>query len=478
MKPIVVTIIAIALAGGAGTAGYWLGAGQGSPDGAIAGPPADAPRKILYYRNPMGLPDTSPVPKKDSMGMDYIPVYADEEAAPKERKVLYYRNPMGLPDTSPVPKKDSMGMDYIPVYEQDEPAGNAVRISVEKVQKLGVRTEAATLRELTRPLRAVGTLQVDERRLHTVAPRFEGWIEKLHVAATAQTVAKGAPLLDAYSPDLISAQEEYLIGRRGLESVGDASPEIKAAMQRLADSALQRLRNWEISEADLERLGRDGQMARYLTLRAPAGGVVLEKPAIRGMRFMPGEAMFKIADLSSLWLLAEVFEQDLSLVRPGQAAAITVNAYPGETFTGKVTFVYPTVNPQTRTAQVRIELPNPGGRLKPAMYASIELATGARGQVIAVPSSAVLHSGTRQVVLVELAEGRYQPRPVKLGLQSDDYVEVLEGVGAGERVVVSANFLLDAESNLKAALAAFTAPEAAGSATAPAAPPAPAAKGH
>lgn len=188
--------------------------------------------------------------------------------------------------------------------------------------------------------------------------------------------------------------------------MGDASPEIKAAMQRLADSALQRLRNWEISEADLERLGRDGQMTRYLTLRAPAGGVVLEKPAIQGMRFMPGEAMFKIADLSSLSLLAEVFEQDLSLVRPGQAAAVTVNAYPGETFTGRVTFVYPTVNPQTRTAQVRIELPHPGGRLKPAMYASVELATGARGPVIAVPSSAVLHSGTRQVVLVELAEGQ------------------------------------------------------------------------
>ncbi|HSO06173.1 MAG TPA: efflux RND transporter periplasmic adaptor subunit [Pelomicrobium sp.] len=449
-------MLTLLIAAAAG-AGYWVGAAR-TPDAPQAAASAAPERKILHYRNPMGLPDTSPVPKKDSMGMDYIPVYVDEATASKERRILYYRNPMGLPDTSPVPKKDSMGMDYIPVYEEDEPAGSTVRISVEKVQKLGVRTEAVALRELARPLRAVGTLQVDERRVHKVAPRFEGWIEKLHVNATAQSVARGQPLMDVYSPELVAAQREYVVAWRALQSLPAEAGDARDGMRRLADAAIERLRNWEISDADLARLRTDGASVRTLTLLAPAGGVVMEKPAIQGMRFMPGEAMFSIADLSSLWLLVDVFEQELALVKPGQHATITVNAYPGQTFAGKVAFVYPVVNPQTRTAQVRVELPNPGGRLKPAMYASVELAAAAAGKVVAAPISAVLNSGTRQIVLVELAAGRYQPRPVRLGLQSDDYVEVLEGLGEGERVVVAANFLIDAESNLRAALGAFTPP--------------------
>ena len=385
---------------------------------------------------------------------------AEQPAAPQatakaERKLLYYRNPMGLPDTSPVPKKDSMGMDYIPVYEGDETTGSQMALSPEKIQKLGVRTEAAALRDLAQTVKAVGTVQVDERRVHTVAPKFEGWIEQLHVNTTGQPVTRGQALMTVYSPELVSAQQEYAIAWQGMQSLKGAGEEAQSGMRQVAESALLRLRNWDIAEADIQRLQQEGKPSRALTLRSPVTGVVLEKPALQGMRFMPGETLFKITDLSTVWLTAEVFEQDLGLVHVGQNAQVTINAYPGKTFNGKVAFVSPTVNPQTRTAQIRIELPNPIGLLKPAMYASIELEAAGKTQALAIPASAVLNSGSRQTVLVELAEGRFEPRPVKLGKQSGDYVQVVEGLAEGEKVVVSANFLIDAESNLKAALSGF-----------------------
>jgi Cu(I)/Ag(I) efflux system membrane fusion protein len=230
-------------------------------------------------------------------------------------------------------------------------------------------------------------------------------------------------------------------------------------MRQLATSTLQRLRNWDISEEELKRLQKEGAGRQTLTLRSPVSGVVLEKPALKGMRFMPGEVLYKISNLSSLWLLADIFEQDLSLVRQGQEARITVNAYPGKAFAGKVAFVYPTLTPETRTAKARIELANTGGLLKPEMYASVELIAGrARKKVLAVPDSAVLDSGTRQIVLLQRGEGSFEPRPVKLGMRGDGYVEVLDGIQAGDNVVVSANFLIDSESNLKAALSTFGAP--------------------
>ena len=378
-----------------------------------------------------------------------------EAQQPPKGKILYYRNPMGLPDTSPAPKKDQMGMDYIPVYEGEESKGNQVSISPEKVQKLGVRTEAASRRTLTRPVRLVGTVQVDERRLYTVAPRFEGWIRQLYVNATGHPVKRGEPLLEVYSPELVSAQQEYLIALGGQRALRESDAQIQAGMEQLAEAALQRLRNWEVPEDELQRLRQEGQARQLLTLCAPMTGVVLEKAAVQGMRFTPGEALYRIADLASLWVLADVFEQDLGLVHPGQKVNVTVNAYPGKVFSGKVDFIYPVMNPQTRTAQVHIDLPNPNGLLKPSMYANVELAVGQGAPMVTIPTSAVINSGARQLVLIDKGEGRYEPRPVKLGVQGDEYVQVLEGVKAGEPVVVSANFLIDAESNLKAALGSF-----------------------
>ena len=365
----------------------------------------------------------------------------------QERKLLYYRNPMGLPDTSPVPKKDPMGMDYIPVYEGEEPAqAGTVKISPDKVQLLGVRTETAVERELRRAVQAVGTIQANERLLAKVTPRFEGYIEKLHVNTTGQAVKRGEALMEVYSPEIVAAQEEYLIAQ-----AGGSEP----IMQRMAEAVLQRLRNWGIADSELETLRKEGKARRSLTLRSPAAGVVLAKPSVQGMRFMPGETLYEIADLSTVWLVAEIFERDLGSVKVGQAARLRILAYPEREFTGKVVFVYPTLDPNTRTARVRIELPNPVGLLKPAMYGNVELEGGRRSKALAIPDSAVLDSGSRQVVLVQRGEGQFEPRDVKLGMRADGYVEVLDGVSAGEQVVVRANFLIDAESNLKAALESF-----------------------
>lgn len=421
MKRILITGFAVLGLAAAAAAGYWLGTrgGHGSESAAAAGTSVDG-RKVLYYRNPMGLPDTSPVPKKDPMGMDYIPVFEGED----KRQVA---------------------------------APGTVGIAPEKQQLLGVKTEAAAERDLRRAVRAVGTIEANERLLYSVTPRFEGWIERLHVNTTGQAVRRGEPLMEVYSPELVSAQEEYLIALRAIEQSRASGAEAQAVMQRLAESALRRIRNFGISEAELATLRREGKGRQTLTLRSPASGVVTGKPSVQGMRFMPGETLYEIADLSSVWAVVNVAERDLGLVALGQPATLRIGTYPDRSFAGKVVFVQPTLDADTRTARVRVELPNPAGLLKPAMYGEAELAAAhPRGKALAIPESAVLDSGTRQAVLVQRSAGLFEPREVKLGMRGEGYVEVLEGVKAGEEIVVRANFLIDAESNLKAALAGFS----------------------
>jgi len=431
----VVGVIAVAVLAGGG--GYWYGtraAGQhgAAPVAAVAGAPGAAgktERKLLYYRNPMGLPDTSPTPKKDQMGMDYIAVYAGEA--------------------------------------DDEPSSaNQIRISTEKVQKLGVRTEAAQRRTLDRQVRASGRIEPDERRVFSISPKFEGYVERLHVNVTGQAVVKGQPLFEVYSPELVSAQREYEIAVQGLDSLKYAGGSTLSGMKQLADSSLQRLKNWDISEDQVKALVASGNIQRTLTFRSPVSGIVMEKKAVQGMRFMPGESLYQIADLSAVWVIADVFEQDIAQVKNGATAAVRINAYPDKTFSGRVTYVYPTLKAETRTVAVRVELANPGGLLKPGMFAQVELPVAGGGQVVTVPVSAVIDSGTRQMVLIQLKEGRFEPREVKLGARSDSHVAVLEGVSEGDLVVVSANFLIDAESNLKAAVSGFgSAPAATPAAT-------------
>lgn len=388
---------------------------------------------------------------------------AQPASASKARKLLYYRNPMGLPDTSPKPKKDPMGMDYIAVYEGEdddanstEPAAaNQIKISTEKVQKLGVRTEVAQMRALDKVVRANGRIEPDERRLYAISPKFEGYVERLHVNVTGQPVSKGQPLFEVYSPELVSAQREYAIAAQGIESLRNADPQTQASMAQLAQSSLIRLKNWDVSEEQVKALTKSGETKRTLTFRSPVSGIVTEKKALQGMRFMPGEALYQIADLSSVWVVADVFEQDIGAVRQGATANVRINAYPDKTFSGKIAYIYPSLNAETRTAQVRIELANPGLLLKPAMFAQVELPVSGSGKYVTVPTSAVIDSGARQIVLLQRGEGRFEPREVKLGQRSDNYIAVLEGINEGDAVVVAANFLIDAESNLKAAIGNF-----------------------
>jgi RND family efflux transporter MFP subunit len=377
------------------------------------------------------------------------------------KKVLYYRNPMGLADTSPTPKKDSMGMDYVPVYEGDGAPERGVRIDGERMQKLGVRTALVGRSVVDSVLRASGRIEIDERRQFTVAPKFEGYIERLFVNATGQVIARGEPLFEAYSPELLAAQREYAIATQGLARLQGADAQTVAGMQRLAESALARLHNWGVNDEETAQLAAGGTPRRSLVFRAPAGGVVIEKKALPGMRFMPGETLFQVADLAKVWLIADVFEQDIGRVQIGQRARVMLDAYPGRSFDGRVAYVYPTLKADTRSAQVRIELANADGRLKPAMYAQVELQSGTqRGAVagLSVPNDAVIDSGSRRIVLVALGDGRFEPRDVKLGARGDAFTTVLDGVREGESVVVAANFLIDAESNLKAALGSMTRP--------------------
>jgi RND family efflux transporter MFP subunit len=420
-------LIALLLIAAAGVGGYLLGTRSHAPGAQAvataasgAAPAGPAQRRILYYRNPMGLPDTSPTPKKDSMGMDYIPVYADEQQA-----------------------------------AADSDGARQIRISTEKVQKLGVRTEPAAMRVLGRSVRAAGRVEPDERRIAMISPKFEGYVERLHVNATGQAVARGEALFEVYSPELVSAQREYLVAVQGLQALGNSGAEAQAGMKQLADASLARLRNWDLSPDDVAALVRSGEARRTITLRSPVAGIVTEKKAFQGMRFMPGEALYQVTDLSSIWVIADVAEQDIAQVRVGAKAAITLAAYPEQRFDGRVTFIYPTLKPETRTVPVRIELPNPRQRLKPAMFADVEFELGRGAPVLTVPDSAVIDTGTRQLVLVQRSEGRFEPREVKLGQRGDHYDEVLAGVNEGEQVVVAANFLIDAESNLRAAIGSF-----------------------
>jgi len=253
----------------------------------------------------------------------------------------------------------------------------------------------------------------------------------------------------------VSAQREYAIATEAVKALKNAGEDPQASMKRLADSSLARLKNWDISEEQVRALAQSGEARRTLTFRSPVSGIVMEKKAVQGMRFMPGDSLYQVADLSSVWIIADVYEQDIALVRTGSKAKVSISAYPDKSFEGTITYVYPTLKPETRTVPVRLEIANPRQLLKPAMFAQVELPVGGKAKVLTVPISAVIDSGTRRIVLVQLAEGRFEPREVTLGSRTENYVEVMNGVKDGEQVVVAANFLIDAESNLKAAIGGF-----------------------
>lgn len=333
-----------------------------------------------------------------------------------------------------------------------EVAPGTVQISPERQQLIGVRIGTVEKRPLQKVIRTNGRVEFDEKRLATISPKIGGWIEELYVDFTGAPVKKGAPLLTLYSPELVSTQEEYLAALRARQELAASPyPEVAASGNALVESARRRLRLWDISEEQIRELEQTGQVRKSLTLYSPYGGIVLEKMAFKGMRVEPGMALYKLADLSVVWLIADIYEYELPLIRLGQQASINLSYLPGEAFTGKAVFIYPYLDAQTRTARVRFEFANPRGTLKPEMYAGVEI-TIRLGDKIAVPEGAIIDTGIRKVAIVEKGAGYFEPRDVKLGTKAGDYYEVLDGLKVGERVVTSANFLIDSESKLKEAV--------------------------
>jgi RND family efflux transporter MFP subunit len=383
------------------------------------------------------------------------------EGAPRKTKTVW-RSSMNPNEVHDRPGKDSMGMDLVPVEveetEQAVPGFATVTLTPQRRQAIGVKTAVVESGPFVRTIRAVGRVAVDETRLHHVHAKFEGWIEHLHADFTGREVKKGEPLFTVYSPEVLAPQQEVQIALRTARRLETSSlPDVAAGGRALVESARRRLLLWDLSPDVARRLEAGGEPQRAVTLHAPASGTILEKKALPGMRVMPGEEMFTIADLSTVWILADVYDHELPFVHVGQEVDVTMSYFPGERRRGVVTFLYPTLDEQTRTARVRVELPNPGGALRPDMYGNVEIEVDL-GQRLRVPDTALLHTGQREVAFVDLGEGRLEPREVKVGLRIRDWCEVLEGLIEGERVVTSANFLVDSESQLKAALSAMGGP--------------------
>ncbi|MCU0560088.1 MAG: efflux RND transporter periplasmic adaptor subunit [Desulfobacterales bacterium] len=333
-----------------------------------------------------------------------------------------------------------------------EIAPGTVQISPERQQLIGVRFGTVEKRDLQKVIRTVGRIDFDEKRIGIVSPKISGWIEALHVDFTGRFVRKGEPLLAIYSPELVATQQEYLLALKAQQEWSQSPfAEVAQGGRRLAESARRRLKLWDISDAQIQALEEGREPSKTLTLYSPFTGYVVEKSVNPGQFVEAGTALFKIADLSVVWLIADIYEYELPAIRVGQQAAIRMAYYPGETFTGRAIYIYPYLDPQTRTARVRYEFANPHGRLKPEMFTHVEIIVRL-GEKLAVPEGAVIETGVRQVVIVDRGAGYFEPREVRLGAKAGELFEVLDGLKAGERVVTSANFLIDSESKLKEAV--------------------------
>jgi Cu(I)/Ag(I) efflux system membrane fusion protein len=332
------------------------------------------------------------------------------------------------------------------------PDRGTVTISPERLQTIGVKFELVKPRSLTKIIRTVGRVEIDERRLAHVNIKLEGWIDRLLVNSTGERVSQGQILFTLYSPELVATQEEYLLALKGRKMLGGSEfPEVAQGAASLLEMTRRRLRLWDIAEAHIQDLERTGTVLNTLPIHSPAAGTVIKRVAVAGMRVNPGDELYTIADLSRIWIQADIYEYELPSIKPGQMAKVTLSYDPRTVLRARVGFIYPTLDPQTRTAKVRFELENPGERLKPDMYANVELKIPL-GTRLAIPREAVLESGERQVIFIHHGGGKLEWRNVKLGVQAGDWVEVVEGLKEGDHIVTSANFLIDSESQLKSAV--------------------------
>jgi Cu(I)/Ag(I) efflux system membrane fusion protein len=395
-------------------------------------------------------------------GMQLVPASAppaQASGAAGGRKLLFYRSPMDPKVTSPTPRKDEMGMDFVPVYSDEVgSAGSSstsglatVGIDPQRQQLIGLRTARVVEGPVGGSWRTVGRVAVDETRVHHVALKFSGFIEQVFVDYVGKPVRAGEPLFSIYSPDVVSAEDEYLLAVRTRDALGPGSA---GSGEDLVSAARERLKLWDIPEAEIRRLERTQKAQRTVTINTPMSGVVTKKDVVMGHRVAEGDMPYEITDLSQVWVLADAYESDLARVKLGTPAVLTLQAFPNREFPGKVIFIDPILDPKTRTAKVRLAFPNPTGELKPEMFGEVTLRTPSR-KGLSIPTDAIIDSGTRKVVFVSLGEGKFRPQEVKIGATDGDRSEVLEGLKAGDEVVTRANFLVDSESRLRASLGAL-----------------------
>ena len=384
------------------------------------------------------------------------PMMKDGKKAPinEKRKIKYWKAPMNPTYIRDNPGKGPMGMDLVPVYEDESEVAGQIKINPTVVQNIGIKTETVKRRTLKHEIRTVGNLTYDERKVHHIHTKYGGWIEKLHVDFTGQEVKQGDLLMEVYSPELVSTQEELVLALKYKESLKDSTyGELTESADSLLASTKKRLELFDVPEHQIETLIRDKTITKTMHIHSPVRGFVIEKKALHGMRVQPGMSLYMIADLSNIWVLADIYEYEVPWIKVGQNVEMNLSYFPGKKFVGKVTFIDPFMNPATRTLKVRMEFPNPKWELKPDMYANVTIQSTIAKRGLTVPEEAVIHSGEKTLVVIAKDSGQYESREVTLGVLAQGYYRVIKGLRKGEEVVSSSNFLIDSESKLQEAIA-------------------------
>ncbi len=436
--------------------GFWLSNSNQDDRIKVAEP------EPIFYRSPMDPTVTSAMPAKDTMGMDYIPVYTEQENR-VEREVLFYRNPMNPEITSPIPAKGSMGMDYVPVYADRqltvEPAGT-VRIDPVVVQNMGVRTSAAERKSFARTVRALGRIDVNEERILRLHPKVEGWVEEIFIDKSGEMVAEDDILLGIYSPKLVATQEEYLLALAGQEALTEFTiPEVRRGAEQLVESSRIRLEFFDVPDHQVHELEETRKVKKSLHIHSPAAGTVINVGVRRGQYVTPKTELYQITDLSDVWVYAQVYDYELPWIKVGDEVEMALASLPGEVFGGVLSYIYPYAEAKTRTTKVRVVFENTNFKLRPEMLADIKIHADVQHDVLVIPTEAVVRSSDETQVFVDRGEGKYEPRTVRLGVSSGNQVVVLSGLGQAEKVVTSAQFLIDSESKLNEAISKMLAEE-------------------
>ncbi len=405
-------------------------------------------------------------------GMNLVPVKnsgsqdrAEESNKPKgERKILYWQAPMNPTEIYDKPGKSKMGMDLVPVYDDEVSSGSSIKIDPTTVQNMGVRMAFVERRDFSRVIRTVGKIGYNEENIYAVSTRISGWIEDLIVNYTGEEVKKGQELLEIYSPELVTTQQEYLLALKNKQQVGDSKfSSIRDGAESLVKASRQRLEYWDIPESAIRELEQSGKVRKTLALEAPHSGVIIKKNADEGQYVKAGMTLYHIADLSTVWVDVSIYDNEAPWVKVGSPAEMELSYLPGKTFEGHVTYIYPYLDEKARDIKVRLEFNNPGIQLKPGMYANINIQTPPIHDALVVPSEAVIRSGQRNLVFINRDKGRFEPRDVILGEESEDgKVRIISGIFEGEKIVVSAQFLLDSESRLQEAIQKMLAAKSAG----------------